>query len=73
MQPLKSTEAYQLTQTVCFTAAAAAAILTRCGSTWPQIALTPSRNAGLSVIIIKDKNVRMIREGDQRRGATQGH
>lgn len=47
MQPLKSTGAYQLTQTVCFTAAAAAAILTRCGGTWPQIALTPRRNAGL--------------------------
>lgn len=73
MQPLKSTEAYQLTQTVCFTAMAAAAILMRCGGTRPQIALTPRRNAGLSVITIKGKNVRMIRECDQRRGAVQGH
>lgn len=73
MQPLKSTEAYQLTQTVRYGRGRSCYF----NEVWQYAASDSSDTAaeppGLSVITIKGKNVWMIIGSVIKRGTTQGH
>lgn len=71
MQPLKSIEAYQLTQTVVYGRGCSWYFneVSQYAASQPSpIAVTPHKNTHLSVITIKDRNVWLIRECDERKG-----
>lgn len=70
MQPLKSIEAYQLTQTELYGRGCSwyfNEVSQYAASQPSSIAVTPHKNTHLSVITIKDRNVWLIRECRERR------